>query len=63
MLEDLDPQISSLLKHSFSKNCGRAVSEWAVQIALDVSKWAHPRDVSNDGTYLSPSLHQVSLLH
>lgn len=34
MLKDLDPQISSLLKHSFSKNCGRTASEWAVQIAL-----------------------------
>lgn len=33
-LEDLDPQISLLLKHSFSKNCGRTVSEGAVHIAL-----------------------------
>lgn len=34
MLEDLDPQISSLLKQSFSKTCGTTVSEWAVQTAL-----------------------------
>lgn len=59
MLEDLDPQISFLLKHSFSKNCGRTVSEWAVQTAL--VQMGTPRDVSSDGTCFSPNSCQESL--